>query len=76
MVGFIQELSGMTSEAKKAQLQKNLGLLIESRMEAQMHTSRADRHPTPEFDKEGYVIGHWTDTWKIPQCTEPINVSF
>jgi hypothetical protein len=46
----------------------------EGRWEAYLN-GEYDEHG-PEIDNEGYIISHWTDTWKIPKNTEPIDCPF
>lgn len=47
----------------------------ESRINAYLNGELNDP-PEPEIDDEGYIRGHWTDTWKVPKYPEPADCPF
>lgn len=51
-----------------------LNKLIERHWDAHLN-GEYDEHG-PEIDDDGYIIGHWTDTQKVPKNPEPIDCPF
>lgn len=48
---------------------------IERRMDAYLN-GELEPEREPEVDDEGYILGHWADSWKVPKSQEPIDVPF